>query len=244
MNRKSARCLLIVALAVAPRLAAAAGVQVVNASGAAGSTVAVGVTLSAGASDLVAGTQNDITYDPTMVTVAAVASNSNKPDCTVNPDINKKIDGSQTFGFGFLKDGVACDPTADTCNTVRAIVLATDNVDPIPAGSTLYTCNFTISASAASGTSIPLTVGTFIGSDPNGQKLASFTGGNGQITVASVTACVGACGSDASVGLSDLRISLNIFTGVDTTSTCQGISAGNLAGLRHALNNFVNHTCS
>jgi hypothetical protein len=77
----------------------------------------------------VAGTQNDINF-PREAQIAA--TDNDTPDCAVNPDI-----GKEATGFVFLPHG--CTPGVD-CTGVRALVLSTSNVDPIPDGSVLYTC--------------------------------------------------------------------------------------------------------
>lgn len=225
-----------------PTAALAAGVEVINISGAPGATVAVAVKLNGEAADLVAGTQNDIRFDPSLVSVAPVAANNNKPDCKVNSAINKKVDGSETFGFGFLKGSAACNPTSETCDAVRAIVVSTDNVDAIATGATLFTCNFKISASATVGQHIPLTVENAIGSDPAGQRLAGFAAQGGEITVATTTTCLGDCGGDPGVSIGELQIGLNIFFGAPVSS-CPPFDPNNTGGvgigqLQIALNNF------
>lgn len=233
------------ALALLPRGASASGIQVVNASGAAGSTVTVQVKLTGDGSDLVAGTQNDISFNKDQLSIAAVAANSNKPDCQVNPDINKKIDGSETFGFGYLQGSAACDPSSGNCDGIRAIVLSTDNVDAITAGSVLFTCRFTVKAGVASGTEIALTVpdGSAIGSDPAGQRLAGFAAQSGKITVGGANGCLGDCGGDSNVSIGELQTGLNIFFGSALVSTCPAFDpsstgAVGIGQLQIALNNF------
>src|SRR5262249_9726390 len=73
----------------------------------------------------VAGTQNDITLGPE---IQIATGNGGQPLCTANPDIEKN-------GTSFLQ---TCDGSG-VCH-LRAFVLALDNVNPIPTGSTLYTC--------------------------------------------------------------------------------------------------------
>jgi hypothetical protein len=129
-----------------------------------GGVVTIPVSLTGGGSGgLVAGVQNDIGFEPD---VAIGAQQNGRPDCTANPAIDKR----QTV-FSFLPPG--CTPGAD-CNAVRAIVLSLQNVDPIPVGSTLYTCNVTVADDAFGTTNeYPLTCSNAHASDPIGNLLAT-----------------------------------------------------------------------
>jgi hypothetical protein len=234
-------------IGVLPTAALAAGVQVGTAAGPAGSTVTVEVTLTGEASELVAGTQNDIRFDKDQLSVPAVAENGNKPDCSVNPAIDKKIDGSETFGFGFLNGTEACDPASGQCDTIRAIVLSTDNVDAIPPGSVLYSCRFAVKPGVAAGTQITLTVpeGSAIGSDPTGQRVAAFAAAGGSIQVEGGGGCVGDCSGTDGVSIGELQIGLNIFFGSQGVATCPAFDPENtgavgIGQLQVALNNFFN----
>ena len=111
-----------------------------SASGFPGSDLSFDVSLATGGEDI-AGVQNDIDLD---ADVSIVANGQNRPDCQVNPAIAKNA-----TQFAFLPAG--CVPGV-SCTGVRALVLAFDNVDSIPNGSVLYTCNATISSGAAGGT--------------------------------------------------------------------------------------------
>ncbi|GIW45767.1 MAG: hypothetical protein KatS3mg077_3049 [Candidatus Binatia bacterium] len=122
------------------------------------------VKLAAGGQQI-AGTQNDIVFD---ANVRVKARSNGRPDCAVNPDINKN-----STSFAFQPSGCS----GETCTGLRAIVFASDNVDPIPDGSVLYTCNVTV---AGSGT---LNVANARGSDPNGQAVAGFGGREGNVCV-------------------------------------------------------------
>lgn len=212
----------------------------VSRTGAAGALVEVQFRLTGEASDLVAGAQTDIAYDPTRVTVPAVAANDNKPDCFVNPAIDKKIDDSETFGFGFLRDGSACNPTAETCNAVRAIILSTDNVDPIESGSVLFTCRFQVAAEVPNGTELPLDLSNAIGSDPAGQRLAGFTAASGVITIGAAVACVGDCNGNGVVTIGELQQGLNQFFGAPATDCfdVNGNGVISIGELQQGLNNF------
>ena len=153
-------------------LAASAQAVVINvqsATGSKGQTVTVGVNLdSEGAS--VAGTQNDTSF---AAPIAVVAKANKKPDCAVNQDINK---GGTSFAF---QPSGCVD--ANNCTGVRALVLALDNVDPIPTGSVLYACQVKIADDAAAGT-YALTNSNVGASDPDGNALTT-TGTNGSVIV-------------------------------------------------------------
>ena len=107
----------------------------------------------------VAAAQNDVSFD-LSTSIAALANG--KPDCTVNPDINK---GATTFLF----EPVGCTPGAD-CTAVRAVVVAFDNVDLIPDSAVLYICNVHIAADTPPGM-YPLSVSQASASDPEGNEL-------------------------------------------------------------------------
>lgn len=121
---------------------ATVSIDVGNAAGIPGGSVMLEVRLTADAGEEVAGTQNDLRYDPAVAAVVALAEGA--PDCAVNPAINKLASA-----FGFRPTG--CDPSRHECTAVRALVLAFDNVDPIAHGSVLYTCRLLIAADASPG---------------------------------------------------------------------------------------------
>jgi hypothetical protein len=129
-----------------------------SAAGARGETVQFDVSLHTGG-HAVAGTQNDLLFDPA---VAVAARANGRPDCTVNPAIEKNASA-----FVFSPSG--CRAGFD-CKGLRAIVVATDNVDPIPDGSLLYSCSVTIPSDAAPGT-YPLIAAGVFASGPNGDQV-------------------------------------------------------------------------
>jgi hypothetical protein len=142
--------------------AARAGAQsiVLSATGAAGETGTLTATLTTGGASI-AGTQNDIAFPAS----GPIADLDGSPDCTVNRAINK---GGTSFAF--LPAG--CSGSA--CTGVRALVLALNNVNPIPDNSVLYTCNLSIAASA-SGT-LTYANSNVVLSDPAGAKVTPATG--------------------------------------------------------------------
>jgi hypothetical protein len=96
--------------------------------------------LDRGAGSSIAGLQLDIAYDSVNTPVAANASGA--PDCVVNTAI-----GKNATTFAFLPAG--CSGSA--CNRVRAIVLDTGNVNPIPTDSRLFTCKANVTPQTPSG---------------------------------------------------------------------------------------------
>jgi len=148
-------------------------VEVGSATGAPGQQVQFSVILhTAGAA--VAGVQDDIGFDSFNTPVGV--NGSGRPDCTVNPAINK-----EATAFAFQPPG--CVGAA--CTAFRALVLSFSNVDPIADGSVMYSCNVTISPGASPGT-YPLVVSNVGMSTPDGQAIAS-TGTNGAIIVSGIS---------------------------------------------------------
>ncbi len=120
----------------------------------------------------IAGTQSDITFDSTDTPIAA--KSDGRPDCTVNPAINKN---GTAFAFVSKFDiGSYVERRG-----LRALVLATDNVDPIPDGSVLFTCKANI-APTASGI-YPLTISDVVLATPDGQAIADEVSVGGAIVV-------------------------------------------------------------
>ncbi|HSP97140.1 MAG TPA: hypothetical protein VL049_07830, partial [Candidatus Dormibacteraeota bacterium] len=166
----------IAAIAAGATLALAASAQAViitigDATGNAGDTVGVDVTLNSEGSS-VAGAQNDITFGAGSG-IAVAAKANGKPNCAVNEAIDK---ASTTFAF----QPSGCTAGTD-CAGVRALVLSFDNVTPIPTGSVLYTCQVAI-ASDATGGDHALTNSNTGASDPGGTALAT-TGVSGNVSV-------------------------------------------------------------
>jgi len=150
-------------------MARAASVDIGTVSGERGENAVVAVSLrTMGATIL--GAQNRIGFDRTTP-VAAKANGS--PDCAVNAAINKNA-------TGFRFQPLGCDPDTD-CTAVRAIVLAFDNLDPIPDGAVLYTCTIAIAADAAVGTYL-LRNGE-VGASAAGGQNVPVTGTDGAVEV-------------------------------------------------------------
>lgn len=101
------------------------------------------VSLDSGAVS-VAGTENVVGF-PANVVVAA--DTQGRPRCGVNPTI-----GKPDSSFEFQPPGCS----GVLCRAVKAYVLSFANLDPIPDGSRLYTCELSVAPNSPSGT-FPLT---------------------------------------------------------------------------------------
>ncbi len=201
----------------------------------------------------IAALESDLTF-PVTAPIAAKANG--KPDCTVNPDIDKNA-----TTFGFRPPG--CSGSA--CTTMRVIVLAIDNTNAIPVGSPLFTCNIDSSA-GITGILDYVFMDTVL-SDPSGHKVPDAGDQDGRICVddggpgptatptASPTwtpspsptptpACSGDCGGIAQVTVADVITLVNIALGNEPPSACShGIPSGSVADISliiqavgHALN--------
>jgi hypothetical protein len=136
--------LLVARLAVAASLTlgvraglAEVAIDVGTAAGLPGTAASFDVTLASGGQP-VAGTQNDVGFDP----ATRVASTpEGEPDCSVGPATGRSLFAA------FQPPG--CTPGAD-CTSFRAIVISLSSTAPIPDG-VLYTCRVEIAGGAASG---------------------------------------------------------------------------------------------
>jgi hypothetical protein len=175
---------------------------------AASSAAGITVNLAAGGAEIAA-LQADVTF-PVMAPIAAQANG--KPDCTVNPAIDKNA-----TSFFFWPD--AC--SGATCTAVRVLVLATDNLDPIPDGAALVTC--TVDVSGDSGTRLTYEIGRVILSDPSGQTVSDAGDQNGQICIGSGApppVCAGDCDGDRAVTVDEVVTLVRIALGTAPASNC------------------------
>ena len=215
MGKKSGRITLLISLATTSALCLAAtsawaqSITVGTVGGTAGQEVAVPVTIQVGGvAEGVAGTQNDITFDPVntpagttclldptqkcttdqdCITVSGDQTDKcNQPDCTPNAAINK-----DATAFAFQPPN--CVGAA--CTGLRGLVFSQKAAQanrPIPDGSVLYTCNFKV-PSGATGGPFALTVSGVVMSKPAnsgcGQNcaIAGATGVNGAISLEPIT---------------------------------------------------------
>ena len=157
-----------------------------------GATVSFPVTLESDAN--IAGAQVDIAY----AAAAAVVAKDGAPDCTVNPDIDKN-----DTSYAFQPSG--CTPGED-CTGIRAIVLSLENLDTIPDGARLFSCNVALAADASD--TYPLTCSKAGAGNDEGNKVgADCTSGTITVAVPSgativVGDVIGAAGQDATLTVS------------------------------------------
>ena len=140
---------------IASALADTPSIDVGVVTGSAGALVTFSVTLRT-AGESIAGVQMDIAFDPST---PVAATGSNRPSCHPNPAIHKD-------GTAFTFQPTACIPGSN-CTGMRAIVLSLTNVDPIPDGSELFTCDDQIDPTAADGI-YPLTASNTFSFDSDG----------------------------------------------------------------------------
>jgi hypothetical protein len=110
----------------------------------------------AGPESLVAGVQNDITFDPAL---PIAARPNGRPDCAYDP-----ASGKNGSAFGFQPPG--CSLGVD-CTAVRAVVLSFGDTDPIPDGTVLYSCGLEASG-AESGRAYAFPCSYAYGATPEG----------------------------------------------------------------------------
>jgi len=161
---------ILLALAVAGATAStarAASIDCGSAIGIPGGKATVDVRLTAGDGEVVAGTQNDLQFDDSLLGITP-------SDCQINPEIGPGSEAAKS-----LATNVLVGPP-----TVRNIIVATADQNPIPDG-LLYTCTFTVAADAPLG-SIELANTKLIASDADGQPLPA-TGTSCALTIAEAT---------------------------------------------------------
>lgn len=167
------------------------------AAGSAGAQVSIAATFHANG-NVVAGTQNDIAFDP----LAPIVSCAKEP-------------GGKDVFVGFQPPG--CTPGED-CTAVRLLVLSLSDLDPIPDGSVLYRCTVAISHTAPDGT-YPLTSSAEDASTPDGEAIATV-GEDGAVVVAGGAICGGDCNGDNNVTINELIHGLNILLGSASLAQC------------------------
>lgn len=177
-------------------------------TGPAGGTTTISVALETDVE--VAGTQNDIAFAPQA---RIAADDDGDPDCAVNGAIDK--DGT-TFAF----QPVGCTPGTD-CTSVRALVLALNNVDPIPDGSVLYTCVIEIAADAT--TSYPLTCSNAGSGGPDGERIGTDCT-NGTVTIASAEGATIIVGDAVGAAGDFVPFSVSLQTATAVAETLNEIS--------------------
>jgi hypothetical protein len=151
--------------------------------------------------------QNDIDF---RKAVPILATDRGTPACRVNANINKP-----DTSFAFRPDG--CTPGVD-CTGIRAVVFAAGNVDPIADGSELYACVVRAAATAAIGTSYPLTCAGASANTTTAQSVPGFCS-DGTV-LAAISACPGDCSDDGQVTVDELLTGVNMALGTLPVTQC------------------------
>jgi hypothetical protein len=177
MRRTMGSLVLGAAMLLASQAFGQAVIRVLDVAAAPGTDVAVDVILTTSQGEEVAGTQNDITFDPADGANLAALNR-----CVIDPVISD--------------DAANCedDPNSGPCKQLnralddveggrrfRGLILSLSNTTIIPDG-VLYTCTFTVASDAAIETVIPLACSNQGASDPAGGAITTLCVG-GSITV-------------------------------------------------------------
>ncbi len=142
-------------------------VSVGSASGQPGWVVPVDVSFTAGP-NAVAALSLGVSFD----SEAAITKDTDgRPACTVNPATGK-------LGYFYFRPDL-CE--GDGCTSVKGVVIATNNTDPIPSG-ILYTCDIQIALGASPGASHALVAYEMEASDALGSAVTA-TGTDGAVAV-------------------------------------------------------------
>lgn len=164
--------------------AQAATIRVSEVTGAPGATVMVDIILVASAGDSVAGTQNDVTFDGTLISVAAASA------CVINPAISDRAESCEAEPpTGPCKQLNRSLADVEGGRRFRGLVLSLANTTEITAAGTeitLYTCAFVISESATDGQTFPLANSNCGASDPGGVALETACA-SGAVNVSAAT---------------------------------------------------------
>ncbi|MBI1817634.1 MAG: hypothetical protein HYR72_21870 [Deltaproteobacteria bacterium] len=138
-----------------PASGSAVSIDVGDATVHPGGAFTISVTLSTNGYT-VSGTQNDILFDPTVVDLVSTTS------CRINPAISTHDAACETgsasapcktlaLSIHDCRDVALCPSYGDNRKMLRAIVVAFDNINPIPDGE-LYSCTFLAQGDEASAT--------------------------------------------------------------------------------------------
>ncbi|MGE3498855.1 MAG: hypothetical protein AB7N53_13280 [Candidatus Binatia bacterium] len=152
----------------------------------------------------VVGVQNDLSFEPATPIAGAAGG---EPACQVNPGIEK-----EATSFRFVPAN--CTPEID-CTGVRAFVFSATNLDPLPDGAVLYTCDVAIARDALAGL-YPLRVEMALASSgAAGEPLAAL-GADGAIVVEEPRTpppCAGDCDGNRVVEIGELLRGVNLVIG-------------------------------
>lgn len=193
---QSSALVLLLAATAAAAVAADDTVIVIESSRARADAPRFHVRLDTGVE--VAGVAHEIAFPPGL---SLATRFDGRPRCAPNEAINK---GASPFRF--LPTG--CVP-GESCTGLHALVLAIDNVDPIPSGSELYACTL---APATPPGRYPLRCRAAEASDPSGERLdAACADGEVEVIASTVLAGYGA-GAVGGPATLDVRLYSNEAT--------------------------------
>lgn len=186
----------------------AARVVVGEASGPAGGTAALDVTLAL--------LDGEAAIDALTVDLVADAGGYRfatgagaAPACSADAAL-----GREASLFAFLPDG--CDPATD-CAVMRATLRAESAVPPIADGARLFTC--TLALTGAPG-SYPVPALAAVGFDADGAELVVLTA-DGTVTIdAPPPSCPGDCDGDRAVAINELLVGVNLLIGISPPGAC------------------------
>ena len=151
-------CTVAAVLLTSPLVARGAIISCGDVTADQGGTATVVIELGLEGEEEVAGTQNDLSFDPAVFAIGT-------GDCEINPAI-----GPDTVpGKNLSTNIIPGDPPR-----IRNLVVSLDNVEPIPAGA-LYTCVFSVAEDAPLG-SHELVNSNAIASSPAGTQLPTTSG--------------------------------------------------------------------
>lgn len=186
--RKVTSCLSGAALSLMLVASAAYGQATIEIGSVEGSGT-IEVTLATGGED-VAGTENTIEFGPEVQITG----------CAVNPDIMR-----EASAFSLSPSG--CD---GDCESVKGLILSFSNLDPLPDGTVLYTCD--VDAGGAAPGDYPLTCTGPGASDPAGNAVDTNCT-DGTVTVPDVPVAQIVVGTATGVpgGTAQVDISLNLL---------------------------------
>jgi MYXO-CTERM domain-containing protein len=151
-------CTVAAVLLLSPFAAGAAIIGCGEITAEQGGTATVTIELAVEGEEEVAGTQNDLGFDPAVFTISS-------GDCTINPAIGPDSAPGKTLSTNIIPS----EPPR-----IRNLVVSLDNVEPIPSGA-LYTCNFAVADDAPLGEHT-LVNNNAVASNPEGSQLPTTTG--------------------------------------------------------------------
>jgi hypothetical protein len=160
------------------------------------------------------------------------------PDCQMSSALSGL---NKSAVFSFLPDGCTPAGAENACTSVRAIVIALDNLGTIPNNTALYSCK--VLAGSTDGMFPTTCTNPQVSGPPDvGALTATCSGGTFNV---GVMPCVGDCNNDSEVSLGEVQVAFNIFLGTADPASCTAADGNNdgevtLGEVQMAFNNFLN----